>query len=133
MVDQQEALERQRELYQEKNEHLERFLEPVAPYEFYREIFPEGSFERKGHFEDRKGNGIAVTVQKVEVDKATGIALQIEGMVRRNGVLSLTSWTNCGSYKTLILRLCPRFPILVCGGAVKMPGIFMLWCLIWTG
>ena len=41
MVDQQEALERQRELYQEKNEHLERFLEPVAPYEFYREIFPE--------------------------------------------------------------------------------------------
>ena len=34
MVDQQEALERQRELYQEKNEHLERFLEPVAPYEF---------------------------------------------------------------------------------------------------
>ena len=79
MVDQQEALERQRELYQEKNEHLVRFLEPVAPYEFYREIFPEGSFERKGHFEDRKGNGIAVTVQKVEVDKATGIALQIEG------------------------------------------------------
>ena len=39
----------------------DRFLEPVAPYEFYREIFPEGSFERKGHFEDRKGNGIAVT------------------------------------------------------------------------
>ena len=26
-----------RDLYQEKNEHLERFLEPVAPYEFYRE------------------------------------------------------------------------------------------------
>ena len=26
MVDQQEALERQRELYQEKNEHLERFF-----------------------------------------------------------------------------------------------------------
>ena len=47
MADQQEALERQRELYQEKNEHLERFLEPVAPYEFYREIFPEGSFERR--------------------------------------------------------------------------------------
>ena len=65
--------------YREKNEHLEKFLEPVEPYEFYREIFPEGSFERKGHFEDRKGNGIAVTVPKGEVDKATGIALQIEG------------------------------------------------------
>ena len=34
MVDQQEALERQRELYQEKNEHLERFLEPVAPVSY---------------------------------------------------------------------------------------------------
>ena len=77
--DRQVALERLRELYREKNEHLEKFLEPVEPYEFYREIFPEGSFERKGHFEDRKGNGIAVTVAKSEVDKATGIALQIEG------------------------------------------------------
>ena len=79
MEDQQAALEQLRELYREKNEHLEKFLEPVEPYEFYREIFPEGSFERKGHFEDRKGNGIAVTVPKGEVDKATGIALQIEG------------------------------------------------------
>ena len=78
MVDQQAALDRLRELYRKKNEHLEKFLEPVEPYEFYREIFPEGSFERKGHFEDRKGNGIAVTVPKGEVDKATGIALQIE-------------------------------------------------------
>mgnify|MGYP001540895259 CR=1 FL=1 len=51
MADQQVALERLRELYREKNEHLEKFLEPVEPYEFYREIFPEGSFERKGHFE----------------------------------------------------------------------------------
>ena len=38
MADQQEALERLRELYREKNEHLEKFLEPVEPYEFYREI-----------------------------------------------------------------------------------------------
>ena len=46
MEDQQAALEQLRELYREKNEHLEKFLEPVEPYEFYREIFPEGSFER---------------------------------------------------------------------------------------
>ena len=89
MADQQEALERLRELYREKNEHLEKFLEPVEPYEFYREIFPEGSFERKGHFEDRKGNGIAVTVPKGEVDKATGIALQIEGDGKASGCLCL--------------------------------------------
>ena len=43
-MDQQAAMERLRELYQEKNEHLETFLEAVTPFEFYREIFPVGSF-----------------------------------------------------------------------------------------
>ena len=64
MADQQEALERLRELYREKNEHLEKFLEPVEPYEFYREIFPEGSFERKALFflpAKRRGRGFANT------------------------------------------------------------------------
>ena len=74
MKDRQTILERQRELYQEKNEHLAKFLEPVTPFEFYREIFPVGSFERKGHFEDAKGNGIAVTLPE-----AAGTALEIEG------------------------------------------------------
>ena len=80
-MDQQAAMERLRELYQEKNEHLETFLEAVTPFEFYREIFPVGSFERKGHFEDEKGNGIAVTVPP----KAAGIALEIkeEGKAKR--------------------------------------------------
>jgi len=31
-------------LYREKNAHLEQFLEQVEPFDFYREIFPEGSF-----------------------------------------------------------------------------------------
>ena len=31
-------------LYMEKNAHLEQFLEQVEPFEFYREILPEGSF-----------------------------------------------------------------------------------------
>ena len=52
MENQQANMDRLRALYREKNEHLTRFLEPVEPYEFYREIFPEGSFERKGHYED---------------------------------------------------------------------------------
>ena len=103
MADQQAALERLRELYREKNEHLEKFLEPVEPYEFYREIFPEGSFERKGHFEDRKGNGIAVTVAKSEVDKATGIALQIEG---DDYVPDLLFWTAAVRQKCPV-SLCP--------------------------
>jgi hypothetical protein len=74
-VNQQDALEQMRQLYREKNEHLEKFLEPVTPFEFYREIFPEGSLERRGHYEDAKGNGIAITVPKGE----NGIALEIEG------------------------------------------------------
>ena len=73
-MDQQDAMERLRELYLEKNEHLAKFLEPVTPFEFYREIFPVGSFERKGHYEDEKGNGIAVTVPP----KAAGIALEVK-------------------------------------------------------
>lgn len=74
-MDQQVAMERMRQLYREKNEHLEKFLEPVTPFEFYREIFPKGSLERRGHYEDAKGNGIALTVPKGE----NGIALEIEG------------------------------------------------------
>ena len=73
-MDQQASMDYLRDLYREKNEYLEKFLEPVTPFEFYREIFPVGSFERKGHFEDEKGNGIAVTVPKT-----AGIALGIEG------------------------------------------------------
>ena len=69
------SVEQLQRLYYEKNEHLNKFFESVTPYEFYREIFPVGSFERKGHFEDTKGNAIAVTIPK----KETGIALQIEG------------------------------------------------------
>lgn len=65
-------------LYMEKNAHLEQFLEHVEPFEFYREIFPEGSFERKGHYEDSKPNGIAVSLPG-KGGSVSGIALEIEG------------------------------------------------------
>ena len=73
MREERDNLEQMRALYREKNEHLEKFLEPVTPFEFYREIFPVGSFERKGHYEDEKGNGIAIAVPK-----AAGIALEVK-------------------------------------------------------
>ena len=73
------ALEQAWSLYQEKKKHLETFLEPVTPYEFYREIFPVGTFERKQRYEDRKGNGIAVTIPPKRGDGAAGIAMEIEG------------------------------------------------------
>lgn len=78
-MDQVTALDRQRALYREKNAHLQQFLESVEPYEFYREIFPEGSFERKGHYEDAKGNAIALTVPKKQDSRENGVALEIEG------------------------------------------------------
>ena len=73
-MDQQAALERQRALYREKNAHLRQYLETVDPFEFYREIFPEGSFERKGHYEDAKGNAIALTVPKKQNSRENGVA-----------------------------------------------------------
>lgn len=73
-------LKRQRALYREKNAHLQQYLEPVSPLDFYREIFPEGSFERKGHYEDAKGNGIALVVPpKAGPVKENGVALEIKG------------------------------------------------------
>lgn len=50
-------------LYQEKNEYLQRFYEEVTPFEFYRELFPVGSFEREGHWEDQKPNGLALIIK----------------------------------------------------------------------
>ena len=78
-IDQQTDLEWQRALYREKNDHLRQYLEPVKPFEFYREIFPEGSFERKGHYEDAKGNAIALTVPRKQDSRENGVALEIEG------------------------------------------------------
>ena len=70
-------LEPQRDLYRAKNKYLEQFCEPVEPLDFYRDIFPEGSFERKGHFEDNRGNGIAVSLPPS--GKGNGIALELHG------------------------------------------------------
>jgi hypothetical protein len=72
------TVEEYQALYMEKNAHLEQFLEQVSPFEFYREIFPEGSFERKGHYEDKRPNGIAVSLPG-KGGSVNGIALGIEG------------------------------------------------------
>ena len=74
----QVEMEDRKRLYFEKNEHLQKFLEPVEPYEFYREIFPVGSFERRGVYDDEKPNGIAVTLPK-RARQVNGVALEIEG------------------------------------------------------
>lgn len=72
------TVEEYQELYLEKNAHLEQFLEQVEQYDFYREIFPKGSFERRGRQDDNKPNGIAVTLPS-KGGSINGIALGIEG------------------------------------------------------
>lgn len=63
-----EKLNEERKSYKIKNEYLESNFEEVAPLDFYREIFPVGSFERKGCKEDLKANGILTIIGK-EVSK----------------------------------------------------------------
>ena len=41
-----------KQLFKMKNEWLGQFYEEVKPRDFYRAVFPEGSFEREGHPED---------------------------------------------------------------------------------
>lgn len=40
-----------------------RSIKEVAPLEFYRDMFPEGSFEEKGHQEQGKANGILCSIK----------------------------------------------------------------------
>lgn len=68
------TLAEQQALFQEKNAYLNQFCDEVEPLEFYRDIFPQGSFERKGHLEDNKGNGLALEIP----DRGHGLALQLE-------------------------------------------------------
>lgn len=44
------------------NEFLENLYDEVFYDEFYRELFPVGSFEEKGIYEAGKYNGIAVSI-----------------------------------------------------------------------
>lgn len=43
---------------------LKSFFEEVHYMDFYRDIFPEGSFEERGEYEDGKYNGIAIAIEK---------------------------------------------------------------------
>ena len=120
---------RKQRLYQEKNEYLRKFLEPVDAYEFYREIFPEGTFERRGHYEDARANGIAVTIP--QSGKANGIALEIEGDGRAKRYTITDDLENCRSCRKRILPLFLRSPILESAAAGRMLGTYMRWCSIW--
>lgn len=50
--------------YRQKTEWLSIYFEEVSPLEFYRAMFPVGSFERSGYFEDGKANGILTVIEE---------------------------------------------------------------------
>lgn len=50
-------------LYREKEAWLDTYMERVTPEEFYRDLWPEGTFERLGEYEDRKNNGLALSIR----------------------------------------------------------------------
>ena len=52
-----------KQLFKMKNEWLGQFYEEVKPRDFYRAVFPEGSFEREGHPEDEKCNGVLTVIE----------------------------------------------------------------------
>ena len=58
-------------LFNSKNEYLSNLYDNVEAYDFYRDIFPEGSFERKGIYSDNKANGIAVVIDNDKYKRVT--------------------------------------------------------------
>lgn len=52
-----------KKLYKMKNEWLGERYQQVTAREFYRAVFPVGSFERQGHPEDGKPNGVMTIIE----------------------------------------------------------------------
>ena len=53
--------------YRVKNEYLTEHYSEVTPMAFYRDMFPVSSFERRGHHEDTKANGILTVIDGVDI------------------------------------------------------------------
>ena len=51
-------------VFVKKNEILAATYKEASPFEFYREIFPAGTFERRGFQEDKKPNGVCKVMKK---------------------------------------------------------------------
>lgn len=62
-LDEQKLIELKKS-YKEKNDWLSLYYERVTAVEMYRGIFPVGSFERAGHYEDARPNGIMTVISK---------------------------------------------------------------------
>ena len=104
-----------KQLFKMKNEWLGQFYEEVKSKDFYRAVFPEGSFEREGHPEDGKCNGVLTVIEGEKarnyivfdelnmVDEVKGAEFAIMSPVGY-----YESWT-CGLYVCGSFFQCPVF------------------------
>ena len=58
VMDQQAAMERLQELYREKNEHLEKFLEPVTPLSSTERSSPWAALNGRAILRMRRATGL---------------------------------------------------------------------------
>lgn len=78
-------------LYREKENWLGTYMEKVMPYEFYRDLWPEGTFERMGEYEDQKNNGLALAIESKGKAKHTILTdglEQLEDLLKEDFVIT---------------------------------------------
>ena len=75
----------QRQSYQDKKAYLDEQLESVHPQTLFREIFPAGSFERRGHEEDARPNGIYTQITSLLRCKPADVAGHYDAKSRNIG------------------------------------------------
>ena len=111
-------------LFIEKNEYLKNEYDEVDYKKFYRDLFPLGSFERKGMYEDNKGNGIAVAIEGERYDRVTITDEhdQLEALVENNFVITngISYFGNERSMKNATLMYAMVFDI---DGISDMPNL----------
>ena len=64
--------------FKQKNDLLTDTFQEVTPFEFYRDLFPVGSFERRGNQDDGKPNGIATILKTQPEDKNRNVIITDE-------------------------------------------------------
>ena len=71
--------------YLDIEELLASYCTKTDPMDFYRSLFPVGSFERSGHYEDEKPNGLAMIVNRENKARTIVVNDELEALERLQG------------------------------------------------
>ncbi len=79
-------------------EYLYNYFDEVTPKEFYRDVFPVGSLEKKGVYEKGKYNAIAVKINKKHINRyiVTDELSQIDTLLKSKDFIIISPITYCG-------------------------------------